>query len=519
MILNEKKNCFGMFSNIGRKSSVNIIIHKEPENVINKNEPSFHKTRHIVKPKVRILNQNQVDIFSPNYIPDKKKKKEVNQNLKRIREFYQLFSYDTKIVKRKRNNSNKDIINNKYADRECINKLTETPPCTKYNPKFDFVRVRTATSVDYNKSIRSTPSRKKNDEPFRKFYLSNDIFGKNSKSFINMAKMTKRKKLYIKTDTFSKQISNKFGSRISSNVNSPDINSKYSLFNGKRKIMLPSLTKSNFLTTNNNLTTTITREKTSPNVQTKIIFSESNKDLLNQQSFTSVNKSFSSQHCLSVPDFKKTLPRNVKKKINAENKIRIPYKGENSDEKVYYNPRSFVNYSLKNTKIRDKNILRTKVFNNLTNSLPDTFDADKILYKINNYSKPKDIDFNKMISRVIEKKDPLPCFMKKIYGRISADTISAEALKMNCFSESKIFINRNQNKTKENNKNKEELDERLKFLEQNKRYRPVEKYIKKRLNFYNKNLDYVANGKSVDNFVTPIPIMKKSQLLILNTNL
>lgn len=293
---------------------------------------------------------------------------------------------------------------NKHMNEIKLNKpKDEEPPCTKYNPKMDYIWNKTLTGPKW-KTIKGRGHHISYDE--KDFYINHeDLSQTNKKGFIEMSKQTMRNGFPVRNDLRIRY------------------EKKYTPQEKKSVLKKPRLN--------------MVKSKSLKEIKTKSsTFREIKHKGLNcstPQSRNSLSPSYSysalQNRCLLVPDFKKTISREKSNKVIFKKKLDIPF--SNPDKSgVMDRPVMMVMY--------DKSAKRKEKDNFITGIMGSNVNLEKVYDKINNYRHPVVPIFSKMVSRP-EDKGPLPSFMRKIYTRASAYSTTDKTLEMNNFSEGKYL--------------------------------------------------------------------------------
>ena len=127
------------------------------------------------------------------------------------------------------------------------------------------------------------------------------------------------------------------------------------------------------------------------------------------------------------------------KAINFNKTVSRNYLNNLNRDKEGIRPFFLPNYSLVTPKTINKvdysNSLKKTIVQSRMKGIKEnlTFDPSKIYYKFNNHSKTNPLDFNLMVSRPNEKKNPLPSYMIKNFNRAAMYNTTDKSLKLNNF--------------------------------------------------------------------------------------
>ena len=382
MLLNDKINSFGMFSNLGVNSIMKFsVLKKEKSNVNNVlNLPKIKRTNNI-------QNQNTEEFFTLN-------KNDSGNNI-------DIFSGNFTNAK---NNTDRSFIEGSKKGKNKGSKTKKTSPSIQANSIANYfpkdLNKKMYIAVDYNKLSQSTTSRKVREESRGKFYLGHSDWS-SSKSIVNMSKMSYRKNIFNSTSQSSKSPIGKNSNYITNykanltertnekenlyfNTNGNYTNSNLNMHYTNSNI---SHTKINSFENTNFINTTVGNKSTS-NILTNLI-TENNLN----SSFARKNRKLNSNSPLGK--FEKDF-MNSKKEFF---RMKIPLNTENY-KKLYSRTPVFVNYNISPNKNREQLTFRNMLHNLSNKSPPSNYDPDKILHKINNYKKPQlVVNFDKMLSR------------------------------------------------------------------------------------------------------------------------
>lgn len=410
MLLNDGKGSFGMFSRAGRNSAEKYHILMRKDEILNGLNKKI-KLPDIFTPddniKLQIENQDDdIDIFSSENEGDKQKNefKPNIQKQKKVTKPMKPKDEITKYLEMKKKNKNK----------------MENPPCTKYNPKNEYIWKRVITGPQWNQSVRKNHSvqPKVEDEP--KFYLSHSEWRVDGKNFIDMARQTKRASFIASSNRKARNSNSASPSR--SNLEK-DPSKSASVF--YQNTFYNQSNTNNILQMNNT-------QSSADEAAKKGNKKGSTKSLSNLMYTNATNNGGGGRKWVKVqaPDFKKVISRDQLDKIYGDKRTIIPFSIPNF-KWTRSRPIVLVKY--------DKSIHRKKNNRPATseNGVNPNFDPHKLLDKINNFKKPKTPNFDLMTSRP-EGNDSLPAYMKQIFSKQAANMITDKTLQMNNFAEGKF---------------------------------------------------------------------------------
>ena len=428
---NEDENFLYFYSKLGRKiGKQNLLLyrwehkknHQRPSTV----SPALSKIKYLYKIN-QLKNDKKYadednDIFSIE-VKDKQKLENMTKDLEDKKEN----KNDEKI----KDKNNKKNISKKMSHKSYFKKKEETkdksqPSCTKYNPKYDIIFRRSASSPSF-KTMLGRKSSNKIDET--DFYLKQNLIGDTmaGKTFIDFSKQIRKKSIFDIEGEKSMNKSTKHKSVI--------IINKEHYFNNKNQSSL-NINKSN-----------------SKNTKSKNTINQNNNN--NNSEILNTNNSND-----SFDLFRHIYISKIKKKKN-KNKI-IMDKGkkkESSIKSVDFNqmisredleklqskqisicPYLFPNYSL----VRDRPIMM--VLYEKKDIKPNKSRSDYAInsYNVSNIDKSMNKlhtpNFKLMNSRPCDENDPYPSFMKGVYNKNNCFQVSSESLKAVNSSNSKMLM-------------------------------------------------------------------------------
>ena len=507
LIINDKKGWFGSFSEIGKRAAkMNILISRDPLNpekskkkfytntslVISAFESSENKNKPIFK-----KGEDTFDIFSIDET-DKAKLEELakdgvrpkstqksQKNTKKKNFFRAQSAFD---------NSRKRYYHYYDMHRKKKNKISvhENPPCTKYNPKYNSIFKRNASSPAWSTMKGREDMFKEADQ--HPFYIEHGkvLDTMAGKAFIDMKKQTKDERnkiikisrpnssygssnLSLNKNNSANNIIN-YNKSIVNNINKnrrpfssvnprlrrknysinlrsnisafSDLNNKtYNTKNFSKKIQNKFVTniKANKIIDANlneseNKTINLSEYKNINNIINNII---NNNDDISQDSYELYKHVYTKEikrknrrnkknefqkEIIKGPNFKQMISREVLDKLKDDKIPVVPYLLPNFSA-VRERPIMMVVYDRKKHKInRSKSASLARIDNTFY------YNPNEILTKINNYVSSHPPNFNMMTSRP-DDDDPLPSYMKRIYTRNSCYDITQLSLKLNNYKD------------------------------------------------------------------------------------
>lgn len=305
-----------------------------------------------------------------------------------------------------------------YFTKKKENKYKLEPSCTKYNPKYEVILKRSASSPSW-KTIQGRKDHIKRDNS--KFYLKQSLILENmaGKSFINFSKQTKRNGMSNEKENNIINISNIIKSKSL-------INKRNTPNNNKRN-------KSSLLITKNiskfDKESTPSKESIfRKNLENEILSTENSNDSFDlfKHIYTSkikkkkrkknIEYEEQSKKIKSI-DFNQIISRESLDQIQSKQTAFIPYLFPNFSL-VRERPIMMVVYNQRN---RNKSI---KKKSDSDNPIFDNVDYEKI-----NKSKIKSPRFDLMKSRPSDENDAFPSHMRGVFDKNACFKISSESLK------------------------------------------------------------------------------------------
>lgn len=214
---------------------------------------------------------------------------------------------------------------------------------------------------------------------------------------------------------------------------------------------------------------------------------------------------------IKAPDFRKAISREYLDQLNDKKTSLIPFSLPNFKQ-VRERPIMMVVYDRKRHHRK-----KPKEMKGIEPSL--YYDPDKMLNKVNNHTEVHAPKFDMMSSRP-DDDNPLPSYMKKVYSRECAYSITDQTLKMNNYAEGKFRTNYTSFWPKKSfnkivNLNLLNSDQFIENAFGNKK--ELEKgndYIAKSMKFYHKNYDDLMKESLLSRFdnVTYKTIKKENKL-------
>ena len=465
LLTNDKQHLFGYFSHAGIKSSKEnkLIFFFEKNKFQGK---SFHSTNSNLYNKIKKDNHSKkkdFDIFTVEE-PDKEKLEDIAQDIikNNIKAKNSIDKKNNNLYEKKVNIKSKyyyHINHKKKAKKKVI-----VPSCTKYNPRYDAILKRTASTPLW----KSTTGRKETKKDFYDFpfYINQELIQNNmaGKSFIDFSKQTDRKS-FIENNNIHE--------------NNNNLNLKISRsFKNKSKIL---------------------NKKKKNNINKDKNENKNDTDISND-SFEIFKYKYAKQlikNKLENNKKKEKENRVVKKKIKSINFSQML--SRKSIEEIEDNKKEVVPFFLPNYKlIRERPVMMViydrkehKIKKNRSEIL---LNVDNIMNYEKNPIHIQTPNFDSMISRPNDEKDPLPSYMRKIYDKNSCFKITGESLNINNYSNRGFSMNKSTfwpktsfNKYMNLNFIKSKKNFYKALLFNNNKNQKGYKILEKSLNFYSKN--------------------------------
>lgn len=390
MLENDTKGWHGNYSTVGRTSAERYQTIKQLEDILkgNKKKPKifdYFKSKEEINFRENEEDKDKTDIFLrirkefEKKLESQKKKKKIFDSDK-----YKYHKDNVKHFERKR------IKFQKTGEQEYCLK----PDCTRYTPKMDFVWKKTTSTIAWDA-------------------MKHTVIPKKPKSKQICSRKLKK---------INKTESNKNDSNLFNN----SVNESY-----KYDGMSHNMSTTTFNQNNKNL-----NETPCFNVYKKKSLFKNNLCLNKNASHDTIRNTKKRLHYynknnwknIKAPDFSKTIDRATLDRIQRDRGIVYPFICP-SYEAVKPRILNTVTYSTK------KNKKRINKYDILTQN--NIYNIDKAIININNYTRPKAIEFSKMYSRP-ETDINLPMYMIKRTDRNGMNMISDKTLKMNKYEDSII---------------------------------------------------------------------------------
>ena len=378
---------------------------------------------------------------------------------------------------------------NFYKKTENENKIQ--PSCTKYNPKYEAILKRSASSPSWKSMQGRKDTTKKDNFPF---YIKQELIQKHmaGKSFIDFSKQSGRNNsIFDKEDIdiidLSKITKNKslFNSNIEKNKNH-----------------------------RNQSTMNISGYKSTKNaskIQRPISATKRHKNPDNFSNVSNTNNSNDSFDLFRHIYTKKILKKKKGRK-NVINKTERKIKSidfnqiisredleESKNKEISLVPYLFPNFSL----VRDRPIMMVVYDQKKHKKYKRNSKKDTIQYNTLNYDKNKKTvqspNFDLMKTRPYDEKDPYPSYMRGVYNKNACFKISSESLKASNYNKSG-FIMHPSSFWKNNSFNKyinlKLIKSQSHLVNSFMNNEKIEPRYKRLLKFYNKNYKYLMKDKS-----------------------
>ena len=432
LLLNDGQDNYGCFSNTGVKAiKENALLLRYEQKRFLKKSPSSSSVSNLfdINEKIKIenhLKENDFDIFTIED-PDKENLDDIAKDI--IKKHIKKVKTEKK-EKRDSFNTNNSKINelkskSKYFyHNNHVNKKRKedmVPSCTKYNPKYDAILRRSASSPLWKYVTgRKEPKKDKYDFPF---YLSQDLIQDNmaGKAFIDFSKQTIRK-CFLEND----KKNNNNSCHINKNIIKKLLSTNKRPFTGRNKPININKIKSYSNKKNNNLSDT---DLSNDSYE---IFKNAYKKQLIKSKLENKNRK----------NKKKEENRKKIKTIDFNQIISRETLDEMENNKIAVVPYLFPNYK----SVRERPVMMV-IYDKKKHKINKS--KSEMLLKISNYSYDKknnihvhSPNFDLMTSRPYDEKDPLPIYMKGIYDKNSCYKITGESLKSNNYSNRGFAMNK-----------------------------------------------------------------------------
>ena len=478
LFMNDKQNSYGYFSQAGIRSTkvIKLLFCYEKKKSLGKSSHSKNsKSHNKIKNKNKYHSKiNDFDIFTVEE-PDKENLDDIAKDIIKnpITKKSSINKYNNK--------SNENEIKSKYFfhinHKQKPKKKEIVPSCTKYNPKYDAILKRNASTPLW----KTITGRKKTTKDFYDFpfYLNQELIQNNmaGKSFVDFSKQTIRKCFYANNKN--------------SNIN--EKNSNLNIENTR-----PLTCKNKSIIINKKMTNNINKDK------------DKNDTSISNDSFEKFKNEYTKQlikNKLEIQKRKEKEKEELKRKVKSINFNQILSR-EALDE-IENSKKEVVPYLLPNYKSIIERPVMMVVYNRKKNKIKKT--KSEIISKIDNFMnyEKKNLhirtpNFDLMTSRPYDEKGPLPSYMRKIYDKNSCDKITGESLILNNYSHGGFSQNKSSflpknsfNKLINLNliKSKKNFYKALLFnnIKNNKKY----KILEKSLDFYSKNFLDLENTNNI----------------------
>ena len=432
LIKNDKKYSYGCFSKVGQKSiEENLLLLRNKKKKISRKSHSSSASNlfNNIKEKINVQAQYKNDDFDIFTIeePDK-------ENLDDLaKEIIKEKTYN--IIKRKKEVKNKDETKNKidmnksnasintsfnskskyYYHINHVKKIKKkflVPPCTKYNPKYDSI-LRRSASTPLWKTATGRKEKKKDIYDFP-YYLNHELIQDNmtGKIFIDFSKQTLRKSF----------LDNNEEKKINKSIilNKRPYSCRNKALHKINKISYINKTHKNIKNNINDTNTSNDSYEIFKNVYTKQIIKgkiehKNKKEKKNEES----------KKKIKAINFNQIISREALDELENNRIAVVPYLFPNY-KSIRERPVMMVVYDRKKHKINKNKSQNFKYDNFFSNS--------------KNISCIHSPNFDLMTSRPYDEKDPLPTYMKKIFDRNSYYKITGSSLKLNNYSNRDFFM-------------------------------------------------------------------------------
>ena len=431
LIINDKKDSYGYFSKLGIKSIKEnvLLLRNEKKKVLEKSKSS--STSNIFnnsKNKKNLESHYKKDGFGIFTVEEQDK-----ENIEEIANEI-IKEKVLNIIKRNSKNKTRDNKNNTKSSNIFMNKTLNlksknfyhknkikkkrkkllVPPCTKYNPKYESILPRSASTPLW-KSITGRKEKKREvyDSPF---YLKHELIQDNmaGKIFIDFSKQPPRKCF------FENNKENNLNNSMISNERPNTCRNK--ILNGFNKL---SYQKKNNKNSKNNLNETNSSndsyERFKSAYKRKIIKGKNEyKNKKEKKNDENIKK-------IKSIDFNQIISREALDELENNKMAIVPYLFPNY-KSIRERPVMMVVYNKKKHKVNKNKSQLCKY--------------EHIFSNIKNNSHVISPNFDLMTSRPYDEKDSLPSYMKKIFDRNSYYKITGSSLKLNNYSNRDFIMNR-----------------------------------------------------------------------------
>ena len=375
---------------------------------------------------------------------------------------------------------------NFYRKTENKNKIQ--PSCTKYNPKYDAILKRSASSPSW-KSMQGRKDITKIDN--FPFYIKQGLIQNNmaGKSFIDFSKQSPR----------SNSI---FGGE---DMESSRIRKNKSLYKNKKEYNKNNRNQSAVIINDYKSSRGISKKKRPISATKRHINHDNFIDLSDtnnsNDSFDLFKRIYTKQIKKKIKKGKKSLEKTEKKikAIDFDQIISRETLEESKNKKISLVPYLFPNFSF----VRERPIMMVVYDQKRHKKYKRKSDLDSIVFNTINYDKNKkevhSPNFDLMNSRPCDEKDPYPSYMRGVFNKISCFKISGESLKANNYTKNG-FIMPISSFWKNNSFNKyvnlKMIRAQKHLMDSFMNNEKIEPIYKRLFKIYNKNYDYFMQGKS-----------------------
>ena len=429
---NDNLNSVVCYSRLGRKiAKQNLLLYRWSQRKAVKRAASVSPAVARIKMLYNInklkyeLKQDDDDnnIFS---IEEKERQKleDFEENSEEKKEYLQrLGEKEEKKNEKIKQNKSEYITPKYYFTKKQENKNKLEPSCTRYNPKYDAIMKRSASSPSW-KSMQGRKYKVKVDNS--KFYLKQKLIQENmaGKSFINFSKQTKRKDLSKKDESNLNNIINLSNISKSKSL----INKKKFPYNNKRNKSALLISKDTSRFDKDFKETTPKNSVMQKNLENEILSTENSKDSFDlfKQIYTSKIKKKKKKKKIEYEEYSKKI-----KSIDFNQIISRESLDQIQSKQTAFIPYLFPNFS----QVRERPIMmvvydqRKRNSSNKRKSDLENVTFDNVNYEQINKSKVKTPNFELMKSRPSDENDAFPTHMRGVFDKNTCFKVSSESLK------------------------------------------------------------------------------------------
>ena len=320
-----------------------------------------------------------------------------------------------------------------YKKSENKNKVQ--PSCTKYNPKYEAILKKSASSPSWksmqgrkdNTKIDNFPFYMKQDliqnnmagKSFIDFSKqsprdNNKIFGKDAMDFINFSKISKNKSFFNYNEEHNKNNRNQTPASIRDYKSNKDISKIKRPVSSSKKHSSPDNFSGNIMDTNNSN-------------DSFDLFKHIYTKKIKKKNKTNKNSTEKTEKKIKSIDFEQIISREALEASKNKQTILVPYLFPNFSS-VRERPIMMVVYDKKS---HQKNYKR--------NSELDSIKFNTLNYNINK-KEVQSPNFNLMNSRPYDEQDPYPSYMRGVFNKSGFLKISGESLKANNYTKSGFIM-------------------------------------------------------------------------------